>query len=208
MPRPPVGGLVSVADIAAVTAIVAGGITAALIVILHIVEPEYDPSWRMISEYSLGRHGWLMRIAFVTMGITPAAMCVALWPFGGAWTIGLALVAAGALGAAFVDSDPITTPRAQASRMGKAHTALGTVCIVGFPIAALVAAIGVADDLGWTLTIAAVVPWAGLLWFLGVSAGGRGLGGSPELRVGWPDRACLVGYSAWVVLAAAIVLSS
>ena len=48
----------SVAAIAAVTALVAGGISVTLILILHFVEPEYDPSWRMISEYSLGRHGW------------------------------------------------------------------------------------------------------------------------------------------------------
>ena len=72
-------GSVSVAAVAAVTALVAGGIMVALIMILHFVEPEYDPSWRMISEYSLGRHGWLMRIAFIAMAISPAATCVALW---------------------------------------------------------------------------------------------------------------------------------
>ena len=198
----------SVAGIAAVTALVAGGITAGLIAILHVLEPEYDPSWRMISEYSLGRYGWVMRLAFVTMAISPAATCVALWPFGGVWTIGLAAVALGALGAAFIDADPITTPRAQATSVGRAHTVLGGVCLAGFPPAALIAGVGVASALGWTLAIASVVPLAGLVWFLIAFAPVRGQGGSPEIRIGWPDRFCLLAYLAWVVLAAVGVLSA
>ena len=198
----------TVAAIAAVTALVAGGITAGLIAILHVLEPEYDPSWRMISEYSLGRYGWVNRLAFVTMAISPAATCVALWPFGGAWSIGLAAVALGALGAAFIDADPIMTSRAQATPGGRTHTVLGAVCLAGFPPAALVAGVGVAAALGWTLAIASVVPFAGLTWFLIAAAPAHGEGGSPEIRIGWPDRFCLLAYLAWVVLAAVGVLSA
>ena len=198
----------SVAAIAAVTALVAGGITAGLIAILHVLEPEYDPSWRMISEYSLGRYGWVNRLAFVTMAISPAATCVALWPFGGAWSIGLAAVALGALGAAFIDADPIMTPRTQATPVGRAHTVLGAVCLAGFPPAALIAGAGVASALGWTLAIASAVPFAGLVWFLIAAAPAHGQGGSPEIRIGWPDRFCLLAYLAWVVLAAVGVLSA
>ncbi|MFK4835598.1 DUF998 domain-containing protein [Microbacterium sp. ZW T2_14] len=197
----------SVAAIAAVTAIVAGGVTAGLVAILHVLEPEYDPSWRMISEYSVGRYGWVMRLAFVTMAISPAATFVALWPFGGAWTIGLAAVALGALGAALIDADPIMTPRAQATRVGRAHTVLGTMLLAGFPPAALVAGVGVAISLGWMLAIAAVVPFAALVWFLVAAAPAHGQGGSPEIRIGWPDRFCLLAYLSWVVLAAITVLS-
>ena len=197
----------SVVAIAAVTAVVAGGITVGLIALLHVLEPEYDPSWRMISEYSVGRYGWVMRVAFVTMAISPAAMCVALWPFGGAWTVGLAAVALGALGAAFIDADPIMTPRAQATPVGRAHTVLGIVLLAGFPPAALFAGVGVTPELGWMLAIASVVPWAGLVWFLIAAAPAHGQGGSPEIRIGWPDRFCLLAYLAWVVLAAIDVLS-
>ena len=197
----------SVPAIAAVTALVAGGITVGLIALLHVLEPEYDPSWRMISEYSVGRYGWVMRVAFVTMAISPAAICVALWPFGGAWTIGLAAVAVGALGAAFIDADPIMTPRARATPVGRVHTLLGIVLLAGFPLAALLAGLGVATALGWLLAIASVVPWAGLVWFLIAAAPAHGQGGSPEIRIGWPDRFCLLVYLAWVVLAAVGVLS-
>ncbi|WP_243076689.1 DUF998 domain-containing protein [Microbacterium sp. SS28] len=198
----------SVAAIAAVTALVAGGITAGLIAVLHVLEPEYDPSWRMISEYSLGRYGWVMRLAFVTMAISPAATCVALWSFGGAWTLGLAVVGLGAFGAAFIDADPIMTPRAQATPVGRIHTVMGGVCLAGFPPAALFAGVGVVTALGWTLAIASAVPLGGLVWFLIAAAPAHGEGGSPEIRIGWPDRFCLLAYLAWVVLAAVGVLSA
>ena len=197
----------SIAAIAAITALVTGGITVALIAILHVLEPEYDPSWRMISEYSSGRYGWVMRLAFVTMAISPAATCVALWPFGGPWTIGLAVVALGALCAAFIDADPIMTPRAQATPVGRAHTVLGGVCLAGFPPAALLAGIGVASVLGWTLAIASAVPFACLVWFLIAVAPAHGQGGSPGIRIGWPDRFCFLAYLGWVVVAAIGVLS-
>ena len=105
----------SVAEIAAVTALVAGGITVGLIVILHVLKPEYDPSWRMISEYSLGRHGWVMRLAFLTMAVALGATCLALWPFGGAWTIALATSSR-----RFMPPDSV---RAYASRLSDRRTA-------------------------------------------------------------------------------------
>ncbi|MGC5171294.1 DUF998 domain-containing protein [Microbacterium sp. DT81.1] len=197
----------SVAEIAAITAVVAGGITTGLIAMLHVLKPEFDPSWRMISEYSLGRRGWVMRLAFVTMAVGLAATCVALWPLGGVWTVGLAAVALGALCAAFIDADPIMTPRAQATPVGRAHTVLGGVLLAGFPPAALFAGVGAAPALGWTLAIASIVPLAGLVWFLIAAAPAHGQGGSPEIRIGWPDRFCLLAYLAWVVLAATAVLS-
>jgi hypothetical protein len=36
-----------------------------VMVLLHVLEPEFDPSWRMLSEYSLGQYGPLMRVIFL-----------------------------------------------------------------------------------------------------------------------------------------------
>lgn len=39
---------------------IAAGLSVAFLgflLLLHILEPEFDPSWRMISEYELGRYG-------------------------------------------------------------------------------------------------------------------------------------------------------
>ena len=109
--------------------------------------------------------------------------------------------------AVIIDADPIMTPRAEATHVGMAHSVLGTVLLVGFPAAALLAGIGSVGELGWTLAVASGAAWATLVWFLVVAASAGGLPGSPQVRVGWPDRACLVVYLAWVSLAAAQVLS-
>ena len=49
-------------------ALAGAGIAAAIIVLLHFVENEFEPSSRFISEYVLGDWGWLMNLAFLAMG--------------------------------------------------------------------------------------------------------------------------------------------
>ena len=49
-------------------AIAGAGIFAALVVVLHVVEDEFEPSSRFISEYVLGDWGWLMNLAFIALG--------------------------------------------------------------------------------------------------------------------------------------------
>ena len=34
---------------------------------LHLLEPEFNPSWRFLSQYELGEFGWLMRLAFLAL---------------------------------------------------------------------------------------------------------------------------------------------
>jgi ABC-type uncharacterized transport system permease subunit len=88
-----------------------------LLILLHFLKPELDPSWRMISEYEIGRHGWIMRLAFLCWSASFFALTAAL--FQQASTVAevlLAIVGAGALIAALFAPDPITTPRASAAR--------------------------------------------------------------------------------------------
>jgi hypothetical protein len=33
-----------------------------LLAALHFIKPDFDPSWRMISEYEIGRYGWLIQV--------------------------------------------------------------------------------------------------------------------------------------------------
>ncbi|GEP48849.1 hypothetical protein FVP74_10720 [Microbacterium saccharophilum] len=63
-----------------------------------------------------------------------------------------------------------------------------------------------APSLGWLPATASVVAFAGLVWFVRAAAPARGQGGSPQIRIGWPDRFCLLAYLAWVVVAAMGVL--
>jgi hypothetical protein len=50
----------------------------ALLALLHLVRPELDPSWRMVSEYAIGSYGWLMVLAFFSLSLSCLSSAVAL----------------------------------------------------------------------------------------------------------------------------------
>ncbi|MET4134816.1 DUF998 domain-containing protein [Pseudarthrobacter sp. PvP090] len=181
-----------------------------LVIALHKLEPEFDPSWRMLSEYSLGKYGAIMRFAFILGGSGVAACGVALWQAAGLLAVGLPVVALGPIGAAFVDTDPVTTPRPEMTGRSKVHAGLGALFILGFPVAATCAGIGAAmhSPAGLVLAWAAIIPWAGLMWFLGATFrfGQPDMVGKPEVRIGWPNRFSMLAYLAWVALAGGLTL--
>lgn len=45
-----------------------------LLTLLHVIKPELEPSWRMVSEYAIGRHGWVMTVAFLAMAVSCALL--------------------------------------------------------------------------------------------------------------------------------------
>ncbi len=202
--------MASVSTIAAVYSLGAIALSVGLVVLLHYLEPEFDPSWRMLSEYSLGRYGVLMRVAFIAGGTSVIAVAVALagsaWP----WDLVLVLVAIGPIGAAFIDTDLVTTPRAEMSRRSNVHAALGSLFILGFPAAATATGIAAAGDpaVGPVLAWASAAPWIALAWFLGstIRYAQPDAVASPLVRVGWPNRVSMVVYLGWVALAALTTL--
>ncbi len=59
---------------------IAGAVISLLcLLILHFVSPEFDPSWRMISEYALGNHKWLITLFFVFWGAGSFFIILLLW---------------------------------------------------------------------------------------------------------------------------------
>ncbi|BCW68410.1 hypothetical protein NicSoilB4_31730 [Arthrobacter sp. NicSoilB4] len=200
----------TLAALAACYSLGAVAVSILLVVALHKLEPEFDPSWRMLSEYSLGKYGVLMRMAFILGGTAVAASGVALWPPAGFLAVGLPVVALGPIGAVFVDTDPITTPRPEITGRSKVHAGLGSLFILGFPFAATCAGIGAAthSPAGQILAWAAIIPWAGLAWFLGATFrfGQSDSVGKPEVRIGWPNRFNMLAYLAWVTLACGLTL--
>ena len=204
--------MASVSSVAVVYALGATALAVVLMlmVLLHVLEPGFDPSWRILSEYSLGRYGLLMRIAFVAMGTGVIAIALAISGAARPWSLSLALVAIGPLGAAFIDTDPITTPRTQMSRRSNVHAALGSLFNLGFPAAATVAGISAASDpaTGTILAWASVVPWITLAWFLGTNVRHTrpDAVGAPDVHIGWPNRVSILAYLGWVALAALTAL--
>lgn len=41
---------------------------------LHVVSPEFKPSWRMISEYALGTHKWLITLFFFAWALSSVCL--------------------------------------------------------------------------------------------------------------------------------------
>ena len=112
-----------------------------LLAALHLVKPELDPSWRMVSEYEIGRYGWIMQLAFLAL----ASSCVTLFlairsqaqTTGG--RIGMAfllLSAAGMVIAAVFTADPITASQDELTTHGNLHALGAFLGIPGLPIAA------------------------------------------------------------------------
>jgi len=103
-----------------------------LLAALHLLKPELDPSWHFISEYAIGRHGWMMVLAFGSLAFSYVMLTVALRSqLGTIWgRIGLALLLVSAAGLAIAGiftTDPITAGKDAVTSEGKLHNLGGTL---------------------------------------------------------------------------------
>ena len=199
---PAVGGLPP--PLAARVAMGSAAVVAALIATLHLVKPELDPSWRFLSEYSVGANGWLMKLSFFAW----AAGCVALFfALGrgtttwrariGRWlllVVGVALAAAG-----LFDQDPATATPGEFTQHGQLHALASMVGIPGVPVTAMLLS---ADRRGGrTVTILANLTWICLVLMVAYIAWAlpRAGGFGPDVHAGWLNRLVVVSYLAWQV---------
>ena len=153
------------------TALAAVVVFFILLAALHFIEPEFDPSKRLISECELGRYGWVMSLAFFSLGVGVLATLLSTWDFSrirrgliGRWwflAISVAFFGAGIF-------YPYTPP----NLASYIHGVCGVIVIVTFPIAATLYSSALAHSQAWTvsrrqLRWAVVLVWLGLLTFAG-----------------------------------------
>jgi hypothetical protein len=200
------------------TAEISLGGTAAFslfLITLHFLKPENDASWRMISEYEIGRHGWLMRLAFFCWSLGVFGLAAALSPYIStiADTL-LAIIAVSILGAGIFVTDPITTPNELQSRASKLHTLFGMITIIGTPF--------VASAVDWSLSgsplIASIQPyllwltlmvWVGFLAFVSTMAyfiGTKKIPLGPQAKIGWPNRFMVFTYVVWLIVVTSAII--
>lgn len=55
-------------------------ITLAALLALHVLSPEFDPSWRMVSEYALGQFNAVLMLFFFTWAVGSWLLAWCLWP--------------------------------------------------------------------------------------------------------------------------------
>jgi hypothetical protein len=205
--------------------IVFAAIFLAILVLLHFLKRELDPSWRMISEYEIGRFGWMMRLAFFSWGASVLALLITIWPslqpISGTisrWWFVLIVVAL--FGAGIFKTNPITgnTP----NRVNTIHTICGAIVILTFPIAATLAVSSLLQNPLWStsqgeLIFGTILAWIGMVaYFASIIISGiinpsavknpSAAKDGPHVYQGWPNRFMVVTYIIWLIIVAEAAL--
>jgi hypothetical protein len=89
-------------EIIAKLSIASGVLSLLCLLALHFVSPEFQPHWRMVSEYALGKNKGLLTAFFLLWGISTMLLSVVLWKnVNGGWpSLGVALLFISGIGAA------------------------------------------------------------------------------------------------------------
>jgi hypothetical protein len=203
---------------AAWLAVLLTGATILLLTALHILSPEFSPSWRMISEYAFGHYAWVLSLMFLCMGTSSWALAAAVWSeihtTGG--KVGLWLLFISGLGGAMASFFDIT------HEIG--HAIAGFLGVIGFPIAAVLLSVALGRNENWRAARARLLWLANLSWisvvFLATTLalmtrqmsrlnGGHLPQHAPKALPpgvlaldGWADRLIVLCSGAWVLLVA------
>jgi hypothetical protein len=186
----------------------------AIVAMLHVLKPEYEPSWRFLSEYAIGRHGWMMRLAFSCWALSCLCLAYALWHEVGGKAgktglvllaiVGMSMIAAGAF-----TMDPITATQDQVTLAGHLHALSSMVGVPGLPVAALLVTGALVRNPQWVSSRAWL--WAAacasllmlvvLYCYVALVLINTGRFG-PESIAGWINRLLVAVYLSWQWLAA------
>jgi uncharacterized protein DUF998 len=189
----------------------AGIVTVALIITaLHVIKPEFEPSWRFISEYSIGPHGWIMKLAFLIWAASCAALALTLKDEVKSWRgrIGVAvlsIVAVALVPAGLFAQDPVTAKPDELTTSGTIHAIASMIGIPGTPIAALLISSSLwRTNPAWTPYRSSIIWTAHATWIslalMGIYlmwAVPRAGGFSADVWAGWMNRLVVVAYLTW-----------
>lgn len=181
---------------------------------LHFIKPTLDPSWHFISEYAIGKNGWIMNLAFLLWAAAYIALFITIRsqvPRGIIGAIGLILLLVSATGliiAGIFNMDPLLgtdTP----TTAGKLHN-LGGSLGMAMPFAAIFISWALSRNKDWSPAKRSILWSAGfavfgfLLAFLSLGAMLAKSGGEfgPGVLVGWPNRFEVLTYCTWLIIVA------
>jgi hypothetical protein len=202
----------------ALLAMGAAAATLLLLAGLHILSPEFDPSFRMVSEYALGHYGWVLSLMFLAWGMSSWALALALWSQvkTRAGKVGWWFLVIAGLGEAMASVFDIT--------QDTGHSIAGVLGMVGFPIAAVVLSVSLGRNQAWRSAKKPLLWIANLSWisvvllgatlvlmtvqFLQVTGGHLPQHAPTHLPAGvlgldgWADRLFVLSNCLWVFVAA------
>jgi hypothetical protein len=193
-------------------------LTVVLLAALHLASPEFDPSWRMVSEYALGRYPWLLSLMFLSWGVGTWALAAAIRPHiagraGRAGLIFLVIAGLGEVMAAVFDIN-----------QDLGHGMAGLLGVGGLPIAAVLVTRALPRDGSWASARRPLMGMAVLTWLavatlmaslilmtiqVAQAYGGRLPDVAPATLppgvfrlAGWADRLIVVSNGLWVLAVA------
>lgn len=189
-------------EILAVLSIVSGCMSLLCLLALHFVSPEFQPSWRMISEYALGKNKRLLTAFFFLWGACSILSAMLLWNIVGTmWaTAGVVLLLISGIGAIMGGLFDVKHPR---------HGLAFLLGVPTLPLAALLIGYHLLSLEAWSsyrggLLISAHAPWIALVFmagsmallFSGFKKAGYPMGPDAEVPEKLPDGVIpLAGYA-------------
>jgi Protein of unknown function (DUF998) len=128
---------------AAFLSIVAAAVALLSLASLHVLSPEFDPSWRVVSEYANGQYGRVLSLMFVAWGISSWALAFAIRAQlkTTAGQLGLGFLVAAGLGQAMASVCDINHPL---------HLLAGMLGVFGLPIAATLISVMLGRIQAWS----------------------------------------------------------
>ena len=208
-------------QISSASSLLAIGMSIAVLVLLislHILSPEFNPAWRMVSEYANGKYAWVLSLMFFLWGAASWALAYTLWPHmqTTAGKIGLLFLVAAGIG------------EVMASVFDISHKLHGVSAMIGIPslsIAAMLISFALVRTEPWLVARTPLLWTANLTWvsillmaiaFAVMMATYAQAGGDMSANaevvttlpdgvialVGWANRFLIVVYCSWVMIVA------
>lgn len=183
---------------AARLSIAASVATVVLLAALHALSPEFDPSFRVVSEYADGRYPWVLSLMFAAWAVSSWMLVPALWPYlhNLAGRAGLVFLSVAGIGEAMASVFDIHHPL---------HDIAGALGVLGLPLAAIFISSALGRLPEWQEARAVLLWTANLTWVILVLMVVALMLIRKVNLVGYPNRLLVVLYCIWAIAAARFV---
>ncbi len=144
---------------AARAAFALAAIVLLLLAALHVLSPEFDPSWRVVSEYANGHYGWVLSLMFACWALSTWALAYAVRSqlTTTAGKIGWWFLVVAGLGEALAAFFDINQPM---------HGVAGLLGVVGLPVAAVMISMTLVRNPAWAHARKQLLWTANLTWIV------------------------------------------
>ncbi len=136
----------------AMTSVACFAFSLIALLLMHVLRPDYSPTSHMISEYAVGRYGWIMTTSFLALGCGCLTLLLALSgsePGSVAAWIGILLMGIPSIGLVVSAFFPMDAPESPPTRTGDVHNISFLANVVSIVLATSLLSVGFWIDPRW-----------------------------------------------------------